>query len=474
MSFNPLFPVLFGTDVNPTQGPSVIGSVTGIMQGNVLGGLQNTTSSILPWYLQGKVNGVDPTLWVDFVNNRYAVNNVERSYSDIFTTSRSGPGTRFNSSGLLVVEAADTPRFDYDPLTLQPKGILFEEARTNTFPQNNIDSLGGMSTWQGITAADTTPNAAIAPDGTNTAFKIADGTGTGSKRTYRTGGGYVSGTTYTFSLFAKAAEHNKFSLSGESPTFGTFYAVFTLSGSGSVISDGALYSSIQNIGNGWYRCSITKAATATYGDGFAIGLTNNTDAFLPAYTGTNSGIYIWGIQDEAGIYPSSYIPTTTASVTRPSEIITNTSTNTIPTSAWATGATAETAFASAQQIRTNLASRIIDPQGGNGIGMLWQRNAVDAVLSWTIPSFDRGDISLPHGGSFGSIEKYAAAVADTDMAGVVNGGTIVTDNTVKFGVRDMLIVGNRTDLARAFNGWIREVRIWPIRATNTELQRITT
>lgn len=38
-------------------------------------------------------------------------------------------GTRVNSAGLIV--AASCPRFDYDPVTLQPRGLLREEARTN-------------------------------------------------------------------------------------------------------------------------------------------------------------------------------------------------------------------------------------------------------------------------------------------------------------------------------------------------------
>ena len=39
--------------------------------------------------------------------------------------------TYYNSSGVLSYAAANTPRFDYDPVALTPKGLLIEETRTN-------------------------------------------------------------------------------------------------------------------------------------------------------------------------------------------------------------------------------------------------------------------------------------------------------------------------------------------------------
>ena len=45
------------------------------------------------------------------------------------TYSGGANGTRVNSAGLIV--ASTTPRFDYDPVTLAPLGLLVEEARTN-------------------------------------------------------------------------------------------------------------------------------------------------------------------------------------------------------------------------------------------------------------------------------------------------------------------------------------------------------
>lgn len=47
------------------------------------------------------------------------------------TFTRATTGSYYNSAGLLTQAAINAPRFDYDPVTLQPKGLLIEESRTN-------------------------------------------------------------------------------------------------------------------------------------------------------------------------------------------------------------------------------------------------------------------------------------------------------------------------------------------------------
>ena len=59
-----------------------------------------------------------------------------------FTRSPNGPATYFDSNGTLQVAATDVPRFDYDPVTLEPLGLLIEEARTNSIPNNTMVGAG--------------------------------------------------------------------------------------------------------------------------------------------------------------------------------------------------------------------------------------------------------------------------------------------------------------------------------------------
>jgi hypothetical protein len=59
--------------------------------------------------------------------------------SRITFTRALGTATRVNGSGLIEIVNANLPRFDYDPVTLAPKGLLVEEARTNLFLNSLID-----------------------------------------------------------------------------------------------------------------------------------------------------------------------------------------------------------------------------------------------------------------------------------------------------------------------------------------------
>jgi hypothetical protein len=61
------------------------------------------------------------------------------------TFTRASIATFVNSAGLIEVALADTPRFDHDPVTLAPKGLLLEEARTNLLTRSN--NIENATTW---------------------------------------------------------------------------------------------------------------------------------------------------------------------------------------------------------------------------------------------------------------------------------------------------------------------------------------
>jgi hypothetical protein len=63
---------------------------------------------------------------------------------------RASIATRVNAQGPIEIVPADTLRFDNDPVTLAPKGILLEPSRTKIFI--NSDNLGGVGVG-GVTVA---------------------------------------------------------------------------------------------------------------------------------------------------------------------------------------------------------------------------------------------------------------------------------------------------------------------------------
>lgn len=239
-------------------------------------------------------------------------------------TSASNPATYVASNGFITAATNNEPRFDYNPVTLACKGLLIEESRSNLLQRS--DDFGNAY-WT-KTNSSITPNATVAPDNALTGDKIVEAvTVNSAHRIAPVGTAWVSGTTYTLSIYVKKAERNWIRLRLPSGGFtNNLDAYFDLNTGvvGSVTSPAK--SVIESAGNGWYRCSIIAAATVTATSSLIIdiAIANN----IIAYNGDGtSGIYVWGAQVEAGSSATSYIPTTTTALTRNADVATITGTN---------------------------------------------------------------------------------------------------------------------------------------------------
>ena len=193
------------------------------------------------------------------------------------------------------------------------KGLLHEsEARTNLVTYSE-----DFTQW--VTSQTTvSANITAAPDGNNTADKLVPSTSALAHQTYEAFN-LTSGTTYTFSGFFKAGGYDYVAL-----RFGgalNVQAFFDLVNGTIVTNTSSGPATIEDWGNGWYRCALaeTSSATGTVALSANVGITSSS--YGDAGDGT-SGIYIWGAQLEAGSTPSSYIPTSGATVTRSAETLT--------------------------------------------------------------------------------------------------------------------------------------------------------
>jgi hypothetical protein len=252
--------------------------------------------------------GVSPAFQTDFT----AISSLPTGVS----LTRSTTGTRFNSSGVLVTEAIDAPRFDYawNGSAWVAAGLLIEEQRTNIiFPS----IPGGI--WNSSNTGTATGASGTSPDGTNDAVKITSSAGSGTYRgLYASTTGITNGTSYTFSAFAKSngVQWIILDLYDGANQDVWFDLTNGIVGGASAGSTGT----IQNIGNGWYR--VTHTRTATPSNILLPGLypadANNSATFTS--TGSN-GPLVFGAQMEAGPFATSYIPTTTAAVTRSADVV---------------------------------------------------------------------------------------------------------------------------------------------------------
>lgn len=225
------------------------------------------------------------------------------------TFTRASTATYFNSAGVMQTSAVDTPRFDYDPVTLQPRGLLIEGARTNLFTYS--DQLDNAA-WTKVRCS-ASPNVATGPDGALTADKIVEDTSNNSHVVGRSIN-FTSGVAYTASMVVEAAGRTQLAFIFPGGAFTTSRVLFDLLAVTATVTLGSATATIKNIGGGRYLCTATATATATASAFVELRLSS---AGSDTYLGDGvSGVYVWGAQLEAGAYATSYIPTTAAAVTR--------------------------------------------------------------------------------------------------------------------------------------------------------------
>ena len=231
------------------------------------------------------------------------------------TFTRASVATRVNSAGLVETVPADAPRFDHDPVTLERRGLLIEEARTNTVLHSESIGLTGWLLFNSTITA----NAGRSPSGSNNAYKLVANTTNNVDHIARQNVPMVATKTYTFSCFIKAAGQSFCRIKLRNG--GNFAEVNTDLTQGNTISAKSgwdvksVYSTA--FSDGWFRCVITFVASSLTGSTADIDVAGAPTLGTITYAGDNaSGILVWGAQLEEGAFATSYIPTTTAATTR--------------------------------------------------------------------------------------------------------------------------------------------------------------
>jgi len=209
----------------------------------------------------------------------------------------------------------------YDGSSWVNEGILHEsEARTNllTYSEDFTDAA-----WFGLNTA-TLAIDATGPDGETSAVTLADSGATGSGSVSLTETVTVAtSTAYTFSVFAKADQLSWVALQARNfTTPSNGQAFFNLSDGTVGTTDTGYTASVQDFGNGWYRCSITFTTDASDTSGALDIRAATADTNAACDLDGTSSILVYGAQFEAGPTPSSYIPTVGSTVERAAETLT--------------------------------------------------------------------------------------------------------------------------------------------------------
>lgn len=412
---------------------------------------------------------------LDFQNNRY----YGGTPSTLLSCSRAAVGYAKNFAGALVSFPANT-------LRLTDLGLLIEEARTNTALVSG--DLTNTTYWVTTNATVATTAAVTDPTGGTGAFLWNEGSAVTVGHNIVGGGSqsmsYVSGTIYCQSAFFKAGTKSVVQLTfGVTAVSGGVYANFDL-GAGTVATTGGtglLGSGIEAFGNGWYRCWIAAAATASVAasSNGLIGIPNTAATRSPTYTGTNGTMYVWGFQTEAlpagggAMGPSSYVQTTTASATRPADNIS------------ATGAL-KTKLQSANI--PGVVAKFSRSVGGifqgafaAGDGTVNNRNVVS--INTTNQATSQGIIAATPGGAatVNAVSTAGAAVAiatrlrNGDQAVSLNNGSIATATAATYGSASVVTIGSTANtLTSMVNTYLKRLTTFAANQSNAALVTLST
>ena len=390
--------------------------------------------------------------------------------SDVTFTSRASTATYYDYNGVIQTAAVDEARnvaFLPDGLTgnfVSAGELLLEEARTNLITSSeDFNTALALQPY----GSGSIENAATAPNGTQTADFIAETTGT---LIHRGGRSFpvTNGSVYTVSCYLKAGTRTKANLQFTRSLF--HYLTFDLINgtvSGNIQTNEG---TIENVGNGWYRCTMTSGpATANENCNARVELVNdNGDR---TYTGDGvSGLYVWGLQVEEGSYATSYIPTFGVAATRAADV-SSSSSSTLGNSFFNPAAT--TVFAD-----------VIKSFSGNfdeypGVYTFKDENVDNRITCYAVTNTEKftnnsvksGGVSqIPYAqinANFPGPTRIAQAVA-TDSCMFAGSGGLTTEDTsltMPVGI-DRLDIGFK-------GGYFRRLTYWPERLPNATLQTIT-
>lgn len=228
---------------------------------------------------------------------------VEPTLNPLVTFTRSSTATRINSAGVMETVGTNVPRFDHDSETLQPLGLLVEEARTNLYRSTgNLLPTGGSWSASNTPGHIVTATSELAPNGTEYFAQITYVNGDWRQNTAT----FTAGGTYTGSLYCKRGNqaYCGFELHFTGGTTVIKAIRYNFDTELLSVSSGAT-GTVTKLRNGIVRLALTVADDGDGTNGYMLIHTSN-GGLIPV---GGTALY-WGAMFEQGSIPSSYIPAT--------------------------------------------------------------------------------------------------------------------------------------------------------------------
>lgn len=385
-------------------------------------------------------------LAMNFVDEEYELGGTSHALASLpgWTFSRASPATTYaeDSSGNLVAFAANTPR-------ITDKGLLIESSRTNLVKESQELV---SPTWN-LALTTVSNNVQVAPDGTMTADVVTESGGVFPIQ----GFSWQNGVTYTYSVYAKAITDDTFGMRIQnaitSPPQDQLVLVNLTSGTATYNPGNKASTSTVNIapaGNGYYRISMTFVANVSQVGYFAL-------------QGA-SGVAFWGAQLEQGYFATSYIPTTTASVTRSAD------------NPRMTGLTVQSDYTAYAEFARNTLSSIASARL-IGMGNTGSRASVTPLASTTTShtAFNTLDGNTSAASGLNQAVRKVAGISTTTPPSrrLVSDGRAVVGDSGASPMTSTIYLGSESGSSQQMNTYLRDIRIYATAKTDAELQSMT-
>lgn len=371
------------------------------------------------------------------------------------------------------------PRFDYDPMSLQRLGLLFEPQSTNLQPI----SMGTLANWSvsGLAAVSSTGTTILG----NAAYTLTL-SGNGFCFVGGSPGVFTASTRYTSSIRVKRGNHPRVQFTCTNNQFQPAVAdaylnynfdtdTLTVGGSSLPAPTGTRKRCAD--GSVILTLSYTTGTTPTSGSPVIITCVDTDAAARLASTPTvGATVHFFGAQVEVGSVGTSYIPTFGTAATRAHEVC-----NLTPNCPWnSAGMSMSTQF-----------SRYAIPESGVGTNICWFGGTTTDYWSFTFgtgtPSQVRLDMQVASVNEaqisqattvVDTLYKLAGRLAPNDARLAQNGllgtpDTLVTMLPTLSNARQAIGRGNAASGATQFYGHIRELKVFTTALSDAELQTLT-
>lgn len=384
------------------------------------------------------------------------------------TLTRASTANYVNFKGQIVSAPINFPRLDYDPTTLESRGLLLEDARTNAFTfSEEFDNAAWTKTGSRLVV---TANSITAPDTATTMDLWTEDTTTGTHEITRSLGTPTGATNYTTSIFAKAGTRTHMTIAITSGMTGTEERIrFNLATCAGTVENGTVATYTGKMyPDGKCRLTVSALSQATPAATSVVYYISNGSA--NSYLGTSGTIYAWGAMHETGAFATTYIKDNN---TRAKDV------------AGVEGAN----FSASSWFRADEGTIVIKamPMGLNGATQVIYTfsNTSDfiqaSIRSTNLLAFQ---IGASGGSSQGVNSSTESAAAQTDFVSAVtyalndtaisvNGTSPTTDSSSLLPTLDSLFFARNVAGTTSYNMRIKKFMYYPKRLTNAQIQAVS-